>query len=714
MTPEEARAAFLALSAKETAAKEAEQNPTTAPVTEYAQGGVWEALKRMNPVIGKVASGLSNRYTNAPESEGDRVFVDNLANSATFGAAGVVDAGTQAAGRKATSDNDEMSFMDFYHKVQGERVGREQDHQFNSIAGDVLGGATSLYGGAKQLTSQAPALAGRMSNLGQKILKPAGRALGMGVLGAAQNVGTDIGAGRIGEGGDGLGTSAAFGGLGGAGGQVLGEAIEPVSRWAASTLKPTGRVAVQEGQEAAAQSILGSAKPGEMGSVANSMDLPQGVPAQDLMQQALNADPAKTLGEAYPGMFGALNETVANPATTGMTGPIREMMTKRIGEVQVKTDELFNDFFAPMWGKNITREQLRLRQAENSDKYKALFKDNGATNVPVEPRSTLNKQVEDIFGESRTVETESLMNKLKLDIETTGNQITGHGENMTARDLLAVKHQLDGMIRLNAPTTTVDAANRAKLIDVKKLITDRLEVHVPDYKSLSGSFAETARAKEVLEDSAAMLRASDVSPEDLRIYHSSLTDAEKMVFGEGMLSKFMEDVARTGDVKALGSMIKGPTVQRAKLGIVVGDDVVDDFMTKAVEIAQGFDNANRLVASIEGKSVFGGGFSNAPAARAVDAGAFGVSAATRGAATSTWSPLRRLMAGTDDSNTVRSLFDAMSSTGVEGRVGAVEDLMSAASRQNTRAPISLSPPLAATAGAADNEQQRKSILYGQR
>lgn len=288
---------------------------SNSPVTTAApeEGGFWQSAGNFAKDVGSSTMAMINEGLNA----------------ATLGLTGQAERLGGAAMMAATNDNPEMTYGDFVNQMDAATAQRRKDHAIAATGGAVIGAvAPAIATGGANIAAQA---AGKMLGEGAG-RATAGRVLASAAYGGAENAAVEAGRGNV----DNLADMAQAMGLGaafGAGGQLVGEAAEPVGRFIGSRLGNKNLI-----RRAALERVghsIADPTPGP-GNIASALGYKTGKESIDAMYEAASRTggmDGKLFGETSDDMLRIYLGNVADPQTIGLQGPTKELAQRRVSEL---------------------------------------------------------------------------------------------------------------------------------------------------------------------------------------------------------------------------------------------------------------------------------------------------------------------------------------------------------------------------------------------
>lgn len=400
-------------------------------------------------------------------------------NAATFGLTGQAERLSGAALMAATNDNPDMTYGDFLEKMDASTAQRRKDHAIAATGGAVIGSVVPAVasGGASTATQAASKMLG--DGAGKAL---AGRVLASTGYGAAENAAIEAGRGNVGNLADmaqAMGTGAAFG----AGGQLAGEALEPVGRFIGSRLGNQNLI-----RRAALERLghsIAEPTPGP-GNIASALGYKTGDDAVAGMYDAASrtgGDAGVRFGETSDDMLRVYAGNVADPQTIGLQGPTKELARQRVSEIgkDIRTmlrenladvnspqgaqvaktladvdagKQLYEDIFdTPVAAAKpvITKESLLDELYHATDRSgKPIFDPGNATPAQKATWERLEKTIMDIGGDTRPDLTMKALQNLKIDeIDRLAHSLrspTNASQNLSSRAINSVRSVMDEVI----------------------------------------------------------------------------------------------------------------------------------------------------------------------------------------------------------------------------------------------------------------------------
>lgn len=437
---------------------------SNSPVTTDApdEGGFWQGAGNFAKDVGSSTMAMINEGLNA----------------ATFGLTGQAERLGGAAMMAATNDNPEMTYGDFVNQMDQSTAQRRKDHAIAATGGSVIGAvAPAIATGGASIANQT---ASRMLGEGAG-RATTGRVLASAGYGAAENAAVEAGRGNVdnlADMGQAMGMGAAFG----AGGQLVGEAVEPVGRFIGSRLGNKNMIR-RSALERVGHSIA-DPTPGP-GNIASALGYKTDKEAVDAMYEAAarTGDAADTrFGETSDDMLRVYLGNVADPQTIGLQGPTKELAQRRVSELgkdiratlrenladanspqgaqaaQTLMDvdagkQLYQEIFdTPVAATKpvITKETLLDDLYHATDRSgKPIFDPGNATPAQNATWERLEKTIMDIGGESPDLTMKALQN-LKIDeIDRLAHSLrspTNASQNLSSRAINSVRSVMDDVI----------------------------------------------------------------------------------------------------------------------------------------------------------------------------------------------------------------------------------------------------------------------------
>lgn len=551
--------------------------------------------------------------------------VRNVVNSATgtmsFGVTDLMDRHGSAIYRNIADQfqGNEKSYNDILAEVDAERQQHRDENKVSHTIGDIMGYMAGGAGMAQAGTQLAKNVGMPLAKQGWKAV--AQRVLGAGAGGAAQDVAVQAGRGQ-----SNIGRDAATGALGGAGGQVLGEAIAPVSRAVGldrliekGMSKITGDDVMlgwgsrAKGKEDISRSIMdptvGDAV-ADQNSIAGNLQVPEGFTPEKFRAASDAAGDTRLMGDVDPDINRLTSQTLLDPDIGASKTDIYRQAQKRIDTAEQEAENLVNQYFTPAQTKPQQLEMFEANRKNLGEQYDAMiaapeFKDPSL--LPVK-RSNVAKQMQKLLPTTRNRSTETLMESLQKDVTeylgaNMGKRKYADDELISGEGLLALKKSIDD--KLNAhwkgDQSSLDTEKIKYLGDVKGYINNLLNKKNRGYTNLSSRFAYEADLKDLAETAAAMVKGNKYDPEELGSYVASLDPRQKEVFVTAAINQW-RNKARDQGKSTVKALMKGDNQERRRISALLPQGQLDEFLEKADTLMKDTENAERWLNDIHGTS----------------------------------------------------------------------------------------------------------------
>lgn len=560
------------------------------------------ASRKQEKIKAKEQTGWSKRIADAASETAEDVFValDQGANAATFGLSGQLNRHGGAIGEYLRGGGSK-TYDELLAQVDAERKARRDANPISSFVGTV-GGSMLPTGGAA-------------AAVGGGALRRIGAA---GALGAAQNVGIDVGNAELDTLAD-VGQSAALGGVGGVLGQTIGEVVSPAIRGARGRLTDEGilQTAKREvgkslfdakaGQGSLRAGLYGDAPMTEADILA---DLAQ---RQDFMRQT-----GRGLWETDQAALKTMEGLTSSPATSGLTKEVGDIAARRVGEVDDNIIGTLMDNLTDS-SRNISgvdaMVDARGRKSAASSAFAGIFDTPEAASVPIMSKAQFAKQAEfitdaagnPVFDKANaTSSTRKVLDRFKQEVAIQNAGPKGRG--VTLKGMQNIKGELDRLIRssLRSQDTSVEGLATRDLVHLKKYVNDMIGQVDPRYAKAAADFGDAA-AYDDLTDLGRQYIKGGISPmkaDDMADYIGRMAPGERAAFQDGSLD------ALAGKLEQSPNYLKNlarNSAEHKKIQIIFGDAIasndtsLDELTTmvkESVAARQTYENIARNVANV--------------------------------------------------------------------------------------------------------------------
>lgn len=528
------------------------------------------------------------------------------------------------------SDLENQSLLETLGTMRDARVKLGEDYPATTLISELVSSlGTGLLGSSK--------FAG--TKLGQSVagpgLKQAAKRTGIASgSGAGMSVGMEAGSGRA-ETPQDLVIAAAAGGLGGAGGQLLGEAIAPGARIAAGVANPILETLGITGARNAAEEVGALRAGSKMFGGEELPSHPQGYKEQ----LGAQADPAATLTKTrnlVNSLDPAGTETLADrnpyykdvaeiettkPSSAAAASDFAQRSEKLLANKERAARDLLNSAAAPE--KNAAQAKKAFDEARAALKplYDEVL-DKGDEAMEAFPTiDDLAKDLDASFGKDNLsnaklrdeISARMVAKNPRTDEFNFGEVLDEAGEDVhvaSPRSLLSLKKEIDSMIveqtADGAPALNKEAVRT--LVDYKKKIDSYLGEIMPDYPKVAKQYADEAVAENARKMGREMFaRGTGKNADDVSVfkdYFKSLTPAEQHYFREGAV----DYIANIDAKKDTGpyAYLKGKfgrevtdSMYLDKLKVLLGPARVRQLIGKTEKLTSSVDHANKLTKNVK-------------------------------------------------------------------------------------------------------------------
>lgn len=488
--------------------------------------------------------------------------INSALNTATFGLTGLAERG--AGGLINSIGQDDTTFM------QGvdETTRGIQDREDRNWIATLLGEAVGTVAGAGKIEAAA--------KIGNSIYQRLALAAG---VSAAENLGARAGHGEVRSTSDAM-MAAGLGIVGGAGGQALGEVIEPLSRGIGKRLG----LGVEDAAQTVARENITGVNPLAPESASGRMSMPDNGPA-GLMREAIEGGTMRQdqilADQLGPRMVTETKTMARNAELVPELGSLRSLMDSRTANLDSSAKDLADTFLRPDLASAGDAAALSKDAiAAARPQYKAMIESPAATAFSV-PRSDLADLIAETVPSNSSAPAKDTGRWLQQLIDRSGDvsEATGSVDNISPDVLIEVKKAIDTEIGklMRGEVTSIDAGSLSRLSTFKSELIGIVNEAVPDYAASAGQYADELRLSDLSETGAEMFRSTKTDADSMQGFiesigsegeSASVIATQRQAFIDGGLQAMMLKNG-AGSVTELRRLMRPGSNEYAKLSVMI-------------------------------------------------------------------------------------------------------------------------------------------------
>ena len=462
---------------------------------------------------------------------------------------------------------------------------------------------------------------------------------------------------------------------------ALGQAGADVAVTAAKTILPKfGRGTKNMDRDAAAESLLGDARPSGT-PIASRLQRPGGVNPTELFGAFNKMEPGQIPADVNSELdLKSVTEYLASLPGVASTGrEARAQMVNRLDQQDEMATAIIEKHFGGAPTKAASADAAKGEFLDIGTRYQAITDPQAA---PILDKDALleafsaSANVRERAGAAHDKFEEAydfVKNKLGTD------KATGEVSEFRPVDLINAKKQLDEMISPVDPAKAVDKDARSMLIDMKNDLNDFMRENIPGYAEVAAEYAEEAGKESARRMGSLFMKPggwNKADPSEFKKYYDGLSMPEKTSFGIGV----MQDIQRKAEDSAVKKLTHSQYVTR--LETVFGKDKVAAFLKDADTLTRELDTAKGLTTAM----TRGAKTPDDPggvASTLMDIGSLATASRNSGLVTpGTFNPARRVLGKGSDAQD-RWLFDMLTDDKA-GATGKLFTLMDAHKKAGPR------------------------------
>lgn len=538
---------------------------------------------------------VRQHYQEQDKSVLDRAssFMQGLTDTAT---AGIAPAAERYGGGlvdylwNQTAGDGSLSYPEAVDKITEERRARANKHPGFATAGGLAGGLTFGLG---------------TSAVGQG-LGMAGRVAASTALGGGEALATAFGRGDLTA--DNAAGVGGLGALAGGGGQLLGEALAPVARFARSRFTDEG--ANELAKRRLASSILDDAT--GTGSVAAAINQGKGLAPEQLstMAQSTGGPTGQHLGEFNDLTRELYGDVARHNDVVGLTGPTVEMANRRLSELPEQAATILDDALINT-NRAATGEAFKAQneaaRAAASKTMKEIFDSAEGRGVEAISKAglrnravTLTDDAGNLIFDKRnmTPATKRTLDRFK---ELTAGTGDAKQKGLSMRALQQMKFELDDAISSawTKDPTSADAVNTSQLKALRGMLNDVMGEADPRYLEASAQYADTKAIERAAKRGRELIKGTNTTAplSMVKDYVDTLSGPELESMQDAALD-YLQGQLRTSDTTLRKMAADNPDLM-GRISTIFGGEVDVDMLSEALEEVSSKKGAYQKLAGAE-------------------------------------------------------------------------------------------------------------------
>lgn len=473
---------------------------------------------------------------------------------------------------KATGNNREMGYPDFVDRITKERNAKAAEHPGFSTAGGLAGGLLFGLG---------------LNNVGTG-LSATGRVLGAApALGAGEALSTAAGRGDLSS-----ENALAVGGIGalaGAGGQLLGEGISALGRFAGSRTTQAG--ADTAAKRRIASSLMDDATGPD--SISAAINRGKGLTEAELraVAQSTGGPDGRHLGEYNPLLRELYGNVAQHSDVTGRVGPTVDMANQRLKQLPEQASTILDDALTDTT-RGATGEAFKAateeQKAAASAAMKEIFDSEAGRGAQVVSKVQLRNRAAQLTDDAgnlvfdRRNMTPAARKTLDHFRELAKNTGSGQGLSMTA--LQQIKFELDDAMTSAWSTnaTSADKVNTGQLKALKNMVNDLMGEIDPRYVEASSNYADAKSIERAADRGRALIKGTNNTAPlpAVRDYVETLSGPELEAAQDAALD-YLQGQLKSSNTTLRKMAADNPDLM-GRVSAIFGDDVPLDELSEAL------------------------------------------------------------------------------------------------------------------------------------